>query len=282
MLHETIDLYAACHVKRGTHKKGYLYTYVPDRITEIKPKIRPAIIICPGGGYEYWSAREGEPVALRFLSAGYAAFVLDYDINTAHPEPLLQACMAIKYLRENAQKYGIDQNHIAAIGFSAGGHLAGSFGTLYGEEEITSRLNAKAEQLRPDAVVLSYPVITMEKGVTHEGSKNVITGGSAALEKKLSLENAVNEKSSPAFIWHTRPDDCVPVENSYRMARAYQRAGVPYELHIFDHGCHGLSLANIEVFDEGNANILPEVAVWQELALTWLKGRGFAVRTVKE
>ena len=279
MIHETIDLYAACRIERGTHKKGYLTSYVPNQMTEIKPKVRPAIIICPGGGYEYLSPREGEPVALRFVSAGYAAFVLEYDINTAHPEPLMQACMAVKYLRENAQKYGIDKEHIAVIGFSAGGHLAGSLATLYGEEEITSRLGAEAALLRPDAAILSYPVITMEKGVTHEGSKNVITGGSAALQKKLSLETAVNAHSSPAFIWHTRPDDCVPAENSYRMALAYQRAGVPYELHVFERGCHGLSLADIEVYDEGNANILPEVAVWLPLALTWLKNLGFAVHT---
>ena len=281
MLHETIDLYAACHIERGAHKKGYLYAYVPNRMTENKPKIRPAIIICPGGGYEFWSQREGEPVALRFLSAGYAAFVLDYDLNTPHPEPLLQACMAIKYLRGNANKYGIDANRIAAVGFSAGGHLAGSFATLYGEEEITSRLGATKETLRPDAVILSYPVITMTKA-THGGTRNVITGGKAELMEKLSLENAVTKNSSPAFIWHTATDNCVPVENAYRMALAYQKAGVPYELHIFEHGCHGLSLADIEVFDEGNENILPEDAVWLPLALTWLKGRGFAVRTVKE
>ena len=281
MTYETIDLYAACKLARGTHKKGYLIAYVPNRMTEIRPKTRPAVIICPGGGYEFWSAREGETVALRFLSAGYAAFVLDYEINAAHPEPLIQACMAIKYLRENAEQYGIDAHQIAAAGFSAGGHLAGCMGTLYCEDEVTSLLGKKAD-LRPDAVILSYPVITMEKGVTHDGTKKVITGGSKKLEKKLSLERAVNQKSSPAFIWHTRTDDCVPVENSYRMALAYQNEGVPYELHIFEHGCHGLSLADCEVFDDGNENILPEVAVWLPLALTWLKGRGFAVRTNQE
>ena len=281
MLHETIDLYAALNIERGVHKKGYLISYVPNRMTENQPKLRPAIVICPGGGYEYLSAREGEPVALRFLGAGYAAFVLDYDINTKHPEPLLQACMAIKYLRENAEKYGIDPGHIASVGFSAGGHLVGSLATLYGDEEITSRLHAKAEALRPDAVILSYPVITM-KEATHGGSRDVITGGDKTLINKLSLEDAVNNSSSPAFIWHTATDNCVPVENAYKMALAYERAHVPHELHIFEHGCHGLSLADIEVFDEWDENILPEVAVWLPLALTWLKGRGFQVKTAKK
>lgn len=280
MLYEKIDLYATLNVARGSHTKGYLYTYVPNQMTEIKPKIRPAVIVIPGGGYGFWSQREGEPIALRFLSAGYAAFLLDYELNTAHPEPLLQACMAIKYLRENAEKYGIDQNQIAAIGFSAGGHLAGSFATLYMAEEITSRLG-KETNLRPDAVVLSYPVITM-KEKTHGGSKDVITGGKSDLIKALSLEEQVNEKSSPAFIWHTRTDGCVPVENAYQMALAYQRAKVPYELHIFEHGCHGLSTADSEVFDDGNENILPEVGVWLPLALTWLKNRGFVARTRQE
>lgn len=282
MIHETIDLYAACSVARGNYKKGYLISYVPNCMTENKPKVRPAIIICPGGGYDFWSLREGEPVALRFLSAGYAAFVLDYELQTTHPEPLLQACMAIKYLRENAEKYGIDKQHIAAIGFSAGGHLAGSFATLYSEEEITSRLGTKAQALRPDAVILAYPVITMGEGTSHGGTKRNITGGNEELIKKLSLEHAVNQNSSPAFIWHTRTDNCVPVGNAYRMALAYQEAGVPYELHVFEHGCHGLSLADIEVFNEGDENILPEVAVWLPLALTWLKGRGFAVHTKSE
>ena len=279
MLYEKIDLYAACKVARGNNQKGYLICYVPHMMWEIKPKVRPAVIICPGGGYEFWSEREGEPVARYFLNAGYAAFVLDYELNTPHPEPLLQACMALKYLRENAEKLGIDKDHIAAVGFSAGGHLAASFATLYGEEEITSRLGVNEKTLRPDAVILAYPVITMGEGTSHGGTKKNITGGDGALEKKLSIEDAVTKDSSPAFIWHTRTDDCVPVENSYRMALACQRAGVPYELHIFEHGCHGLSLANCEVFDDGNENILPEVAVWTELALTFLKGRGFAVRT---
>ena len=280
MIYETIDLYKACSLARGTNKAGYLISYVPERMTENKPKARPAIIICPGGGYDYLSPREGEPVALRFAGAGYAAFVLRYEIQTAYPEPLLQACMAMKYLRENAAKYGIDKNHIAAVGFSAGGHLAGSFATLYGEKEITSRLGMAASLLRPDAVILSYPVITMSAGVTHDGTMMNITGGREELVTKLSLENAVNAHSSPAFIWHTRTDTCVPVGNAYRMALAYQEAGVPYELHIFEHGCHGLSLADIEVFDGGDENILPEVAVWLPLALTWLKGLGFEVRTI--
>ena len=282
MQYETIDLYAVNGIKRGEYKKGYLYAYVPHQMWEIKKKIRPAIIICPGGGYEFWSEREGEPVALRFLSAGYAAFVLDYELNTPHPVPLLQACMAIKYLRENADKYGIDKNLIATAGFSAGGHLAGSFATLYGEEEITSVLKASKEQLRPDAAILAYPVITMDEGTSHGGTKKNITGGREDLNKKLSLEDAVTAQSAPAFIWHTRTDDCVPVANSYRMALAYQEAGVPYELHIFEHGGHGMSVADAEVYDDGNENILPEVAVWLPLALTWLKGRGFKVRTKSE
>ena len=278
MIYERIDLYEVNHIERGGYEKGYLTAYVPQRMKEINQKRRPAMIVIPGGAYGFLSQREAEPIVLRFLSAGYAVFLLEYEIHTPHPEPLLQACMAIKYVRENAEKYCIDPNLVAAVGFSAGGHLAGTLATLFGEEEITSRLNASAKQLRPDAVVLSYPVITM-KEATHSGSRKNITGGNEELMKKLSLEEAVNESSAPAFIWHTRTDGCVPVENAYRMAWAYQKAGVPYELHIFEHGCHGLSLADIEVFNEGDQNILPEVGVWIDLALTWLKNRGFVVRT---
>lgn len=276
MIYETVDLYAVNGRARGSFQKGFLHIYVPHSTQELRPKTRPAVIVCPGGGYEYCSEREAEPLAIRFMTAGYAAFVLDYEIRTPHPAPLLQACMAIKYIRENAARFGIDPHHIAVMGFSAGGHLACSLATLY--EEGAKLMGVPSETLRPDAAILSYPVISSQEGILHEGTHNVISGGDPALREKLSLERRVTKDTPPAFIWHTQTDDCVLAENSLLLASAYRKAGVPFELHIFEHGRHGLSLANHETGNTDDENyILPEIAVWVDLALTWLKNRGFAV-----
>ncbi len=279
MKHEKIDLYEVSGQKRGNSKKGYLYSYVPYLSKEVRPKTRPAIIVCPGGGYEFCSDREMEPIAVRFMAAGFAAFVLDYEVHTPHPAPLLQASMAIKYVRDNAARYGVDPAHVAVIGFSAGGHLACSLTTLYAEG--AELLGTKAEMTRPDAAVLCYPVISGKEGVMHEGTLNVISGGDKKLREKLSLECRVTKDTPPAFIWHTQTDDCVLVENSLLLAAAYRKAGVPFELHIFEHGRHGLSLSNYETGDTDDSNsIIPEIAVWADLALTWLKNRGFAALSV--
>ena len=276
MIYETVDLYAANGQARGSYQKGFLHTYIPHSTEELLPKTRPAVLICPGGGYEFCSEREAEPLAIRFMTAGYAAFVLDYEVYTPYPAPLMQACMAIKYIRENAARFGVDPAHIAVMGFSAGGHLACSLATLY--EEGAKPLGVSPETLRPDAAVLCYPVISSREGILHEGTIGVISGGDSALREKLSLERRVTKDTPPAFIWHTQTDDCVLVENSLALASAYRKAGVPFELHIFENGRHGLSLANHETGNTGDANyVKPEIAVWVDLALAWLKNRGFAV-----
>lgn len=276
MIYETVDLYAANGQARGSYQKGFLHTYIPHSTEELLPKTRPAVLICPGGGYEFCSEREAEPLAIRFMTAGYAAFVLDYEVYTPYPAPLMQACMAIKYIRENAVRFGVDPAHIAVMGFSAGGHLACSLATLY--EEGAKPLGVSSETLRPDAAVLCYPVISSREGILHEGTIGVISGGDPALREKLSLERRVTKDTPPAFIWHTQMDDCVLVENSLALASAYRKAGVPFELHIFENGRHGLSLANHETGNTGDANyVKPEIAVWVDLALAWLKNRGFAV-----
>ncbi len=279
MTYETVDLYEKNGVARGNAKKGLLYAYVPHSTEELRPKTRPAVIICPGGGYEFWSEREGEPLAIRFMAAGYAAFVLDYDINAAHPTPFLQACMAIKYLRENAARYDLDPAHVAVMGFSAGGHLACSLTALYAEG--AKSLHTDEKTLRPDAAILCYPVISARKDITHEGTFRVISGGDEAVREHLSFEHRIDKNTPPAFIWHTQTDDCAPVDNSLLLACAYRKAGVPFELHIFERGRHGLSLANTETGDSDDPlSVVPEIAVWVDLALTWLKNRGFGVKSL--
>lgn len=281
MLYEKIDLYEYFGVERQGSAEGYLTVYMRSQSNEIAKKLRPSIVVAPGGGYGFRSDREAEPVALKFVDAGYAAFVLDYTIKTRFPVPLVEACMAVAYVRENAERLGLDGN-VAAIGFSAGGHLVGMLATMFDAKEVKDVLGTRARLSRPDAVILSYPVVTMGEP-THGGTRDIITGGSAELVERLSVEKRVSKDSVPAFIWHTAADDCVPVEHSLMLAAAYRKNNVPFALHIFEKGWHGLSLMSEETCDMTDKDkAIASVGAWVALALDWLKDRGFYVKTDSE
>lgn len=274
---EVIDLYDYFKLPKNGATAGCLTSYIRTPSHEIKAKIRPAVLVIPGGAYLMVSDREGEPVALNFLNQGYCAFVLKYTTNAAYPVPLIEACMAMAYIRENAEKYGIDPFKVAAIGFSAGGHLAGMLATMYGEREVACALGERAKFARPDAVILSYPVITTDEK-THGDTRRVISGDGAVPYEKLSIEKRVTAESVPAFIWHTMEDNCVPVENSLYLAAAYRKAGVPFALHVFEKGFHGLSVCNEEVFDSSDVyDSFGRVDKWFGLAIDWLQSRGFKI-----
>lgn len=277
MIYEKIDLYDYFSLKRPENAAGILTVYCREKTGDLLEKLRPAMLVLPGGGYAYCSDREQEPVALRYLHAGFSAFVLRYTVNTAYPVPLIEAAMAMCFIRENAQKYSVDPAHVAAIGFSAGAHLAGMLATMYGEAPVKEAL---AERLvRPDAVLLTYPVISGGK-YGEEGTMSRISGGDPALRETLSLEKRVTSSCPPAFLWHTVEDDCAPVENSLLFAAACKKAGVPFEMHLFEKGRHGTSVANIEVEEsEEQVQKISHLAVWFDLSLVWLDGHGFAVKT---
>ncbi len=279
MIHEKIDLYEYFQLPRGNASGGYLTSYVREGIPAIGEKTRPAMLVCPGGAYFHCSPREGEPIALEFLLKGYAAFLLNYTVQTAFPIPQIEACMAIAYIRENAEKFGVSPAQIAAVGFSAGGHLVGTLATLYAHDAVKGALGARASLCRPDAVILSYPVVTLGE-FTHEGTRDTITGNGAIAYDALSVEKLVTAESVPAFIWHTAEDNAVPVENSLFLASAYRRAGVAFSLHIYEKGGHGLSLCNDEVFAPNlpEINALSTVRSWLPLACEWLSARGFGVK----
>lgn len=279
MIHENVDLYREFHLARGKNTGGTLVAYAPDPDPELAEKRRPAALVCAGGGYRFLSCREGEPVVLRLLAEGFAAFRLEYTLQAPYPVPLVEAAMAAAYIRKNAKRYGLDAEKLCVFGFSAGGHLAGMLATLFSDEAVVRALGADAPLARPDAAVLSYPVITADRALTHGGTMTFITGGDQALGEKLSLEKAVTADSVPAFLWHTAADDVVPVENSLLLAAAYRRAGVPFELHIFERGVHGLSLADGETSDGEKPYLYEKNAqAWFPLALAWLSLRGFSVR----
>lgn len=279
MIQERVDLYKYFSLKRKKNSLGYLNTYVPDGTLELNVKQRPVMLVCPGGGYGFLSDREKEPVAIRFLSKGYSAFTLEYSLNTPFPVPLIEACMAVVYIRENAPKYFVDPNHVCAVGFSAGGHLVGMLATMTGDDAVKKAFPSdKLELVKPDAVILSYAVITSDSRYGHLGSFNVITGGKKTLYQKLSLEKRVTNESVPAFMWHTKEDGAVPVYNALCMASAYYEHGVPFELHVFERGAHGLSLSNIETsLSENDKKCNKNVQAWVDLADNWLRSRGFKV-----
>lgn len=250
--------------------------YLRDNSDEISPnRKRPAIVVCPGGGYVFRSDRENEPIALALLARGYQVFVLNYSVHTAYPTQLLEAAATFALIRKNADLFHVQPDAISIMGFSAGGHLAATLGTLWQEPIIEASLGVAAEEVRPDALLLCYPVITTGEKA-HRGSSDIVTGGDDALLEKLSLENAVSEATPPTFLWHTATDDAVPVENSLMFANALVAHGVQMELHIFPNGPHGLALATEETCSPHCDRINPHAAQWFDLCDKFLKTK-FAI-----
>ncbi len=256
---------------------------VPVCITntaELKQTPRRAVIVCPGGGYNMLSDREAEPIAVQFLAAGFATFILRYTVGegAADLAPLRQVALAIRYVREHAADYNVDPDHIFTCGFSAGGHLAASAGVLWNHPEIRAVLGDAPEGIgRPTGMILCYPVITAGE-FAHKGSIRRLCGTDTPTEEeenRFSLELYVDSTTPPAFLWHTFSDGAVPVENSLLMAGALRKAGVPFELHIFPEGNHGLSLANEQTAaGRGEALIVPHVQCWVDLAIRWVRDFG--------
>ncbi len=280
MLHTRIDIdldYGAAGVSH-VGAKASIDTYILGRFVEAQEeRIRPCVVICPGGGYEHLSDREGEPVAVKLNSFGLNAVVLRYSLApNEFPCQLYEAAYAVKYVREHADEWGIDPGKLVVGGFSAGAHVAASLGTMWNQPELAGFvrdvLNAKPECIRPDGLLLSYPVIT-SGARAHRMSFERLLGSrcaDAAMLSSVSLETRVNQGTPPAFIWHTFADGSVPVDNSLLFANAMREQGIPFELHIYPEGSHGLALATRETDDARHGKFQPECATWADMFRTWL------------
>ncbi len=229
-----------------TQNKPILETYCRDAIDVLANTTYPAMIICPGGAYLHLSPREGEPVALALLAGGIQCFVLKYSVSPDNfPCQLQQVAAAFAYIRDNAERYAVDPNAIGVCGFSAGGHLAGSYGTLWQEDALFEDLGIPAEKRRPNGLGLLYAVLTSGKKA-HRGSFHNLLGENETPEllEKLSVEKQVSPSTPPTFLFHTAADGSVPVENSLLMAQALSKYRIPFELHIAPYGGHGLAMCD--------------------------------------
>ncbi|MBR2465245.1 MAG: alpha/beta hydrolase [Clostridia bacterium] len=266
MIYETIQL--------GDFSEATLTPICYSNPKELSFPKRRAVIVCPGGGYNHLSPREAEPIAAQFLAAGFATFILRYGVgeNAANYRPLKQLALAIRHVRENAQKYSVDPDYVFVCGFSAGGHLAASAGILWNAPVLDDiAAGAQREIVRPTGMILSYPVISAGK-IAHRDSFYKLCGKEDPSEAELnafSLERHVSADTPPAFIWHTFADQTVPVQNSLLLAEAMTEAGVPFELHVFPQGRHGLALCNELTAVGKPQNIEPHTAQWLGLALRW-------------
>lgn len=244
---------------------------------EDKPRITPyllkgdgpfaCVVVCPGGGYSGRAPHEAGPIAQWLNGIGVASVVLDYRVAPyKHPIPLGDAQRAIRTVRARAKEWRIDPKRVGILGFSAGGHLAGSAATLFDKGKPDAADPIERLSSRPDAAILCYAVLTFGEK-RHDGSMVNLIGKDPdeKLRHMLSLENSVTRETPPTFLWHTSDDGAVPVENSLLLAEALHRSGVRFALHVFPHGDHGMGLAQND----------PVVGKWTALCADWLKEIGF-------
>lgn len=236
---------------------------------------RKAILVIPGGGYhKICSDREGEPVAHAFMPYGFNAFVLSYSVGEANCQkfnPLIEASLAVKHIKDNAEEYGIEPEEVFATGFSAGGHLCASLGILWHKEEIYKAIDMPFGYNKPKGIVPVYPVVSSNPDFAHRGSFYNLVGRGKTEEEyaAFSLELQVDERSVPAFIVHTANDELVNVRNSIELANSYAKHNVPFELHIFEDAPHGMALSNPITAGKSSVCNNPHNAKWVELAAEW-------------
>lgn len=264
----------------GSLPNVHAKTYILDTPDILCIKKRPMIIICPGGGYEFVSPREGEPIAISYNNMGYHSIVLEYSVAPAtYPTAMLELAKLVSLVYEHADEWKVDTSKIFIQGFSAGGHLAASYGINWKSKMITSMLGIEEDHLKVAGLLLAYPVISSGQ-FAHKGSfenllglpkgsldsdKNVVSDAVKSKLEELSLEKHVNKDIPPCFIWTTYEDGSVPAENAIRFMLALREQGIMTEFHMFPHGGHGLSLAT-ELTSRGNGKDIQEgVETWIDL-----------------
>lgn len=300
MIHETIEIkinYEKLGLKHDDNN-ATITTYIKDCYpNDQDPFNRPLMVIFPGGGYHHHSVREAEPIALKMLDYGFDAIVVRYSLlpNT-YPCQLYEAAYAIKYVRDNASKWDVNPNRIFACGFSAGAHVAGLIGTKWNTKDIDPiirELECDRLTIRPNGMMLAYPVISSGQCAHRASFERLIYGGTKKelegrilegiigqdgdlsggkvsgdrdyLYEELSLEKCVTKDTPRTFMWHTVTDGSVPIKNSLLMAMSLEKNNIPFEYHVFPTGHHGLALGTKETASKNLGHYNPRVAVWTDL-----------------
>lgn len=284
-----------------------LTTYIWEDSPEmLRGASRPAILICPGGAYMSCSDREGEPVAVKFVSMGYHAFVLRYSTysegqdmfpdlskplpvkeHCQYPNPMREIAKSMLLIRERAEEWKVDADRIAVCGFSAGAHNAAMYATNWHTDVITEYFHEEKEKFRPAAAILGYTLSDYVFMKDNTGRGNPMDAAFLAASNtaflgeptpsdevlaKVSPARNVTENTPPTFLWATASDELVPVQHSIRMAHALADHHIPFEMHIFEEGPHGLSLST-QASAESKSQMFPDAAKWADLAGCWLEKR---------
>ena len=274
-------------------------TYLADPMPESTHAPRPAVVICGGGGFTHIAPHEQEPVALEFLNRGYQAFVLDYVTSStgdvSYPHPQADLARMIATVRCSASAWNVDPERVVAIGFSAGGFICASLATGWKSGPFAGLTGVRPEDLRPDAAILCYPVIDfaylrdqqtrdprIDLRVPKTGGKtgrdllndflSMVTGGEATDEHlaRICPSSSVSRATPPTFIWCAADDKTAPAAQVYPFAACLAEAGVPHELHVFNEGGHGLSVADRNTLSD-NAERQAAVRAWVDLACAFLE-----------
>lgn len=229
-----------------------LTCYLPQNLIEMgrENEMRPTILICPGGGYAHCSEREAEPIALKFLNWGFNAIVLRYSCAPhRYPIQLREVAAAFEEIYDNAEEWHCDTNKVGVIGFSAGGHLTAHYSNVYNSDAVREVF---PDSKKPNFAILSYPVISADETFAHKGSLINLLGTYPLGDDvaKYSCEKLVTQDTPPTFIWHTTTDQAVPVKNSLVYATALAENNIPFSVHIYPYGVHGLSTVDHLTNDE--------------------------------
>ena len=246
----------------------YMKVFVPNITGDVKKYNvgeRPTVLVLPGGGYNYTSHREGEPIAMHFLASGCNVCVLHYTVvDTPFPVAMLEALTSVKYIREHLEEWQGSPDKVYVCGFSAGGHLAAS-ASVFWDKDISKNYFGDTEKVRINGQILAYPVITGDLSLTHGMSIKTIVAGREELRDTVSLEKQVTDTTPPAFIWTTFEDTLVPCENSMLFASALRKHNIPFEFHLFEKGKHGGSTG-----DHVTGTNKHRYSKWLEMATEWI------------
>lgn len=260
-----------CQSETNPEFKPRMDCYLRDDQTVKKP--RPAVIVLPGGGYHFCSVREGEPLALAYLNAGFQTFVVWYTVYpSSFPKAITEVAFAMQEIIKHKDEWNIDPSRIFVEGSSAGGHLAASYATYYDADFVKEKPFIDSSlSLRPCGAILSYPVITSGEKTHARSCQYLLEGADPKWTKEdISLEKKVRDDQPPVFIWATMTDESVPVENTLYYINALHEKHIPLEAHLYPSGRHGLSLCNMEVAKKEEETVL-RANTWFEDSVRWIK-----------